>query len=1625
MRASSRSTLSLSRLAWFGIAVGMATFLTLLRTGGPTAAHMAISSRFAANGQLQRARNPVQLTVLKDAAKVVGWVSGVRDHAGEAVSVQMGNKIEKIKLERGNTFTWPYKVEKATQVQFLFGRSQQTITLHPPSALPPCVFFVVDRGVYRPRQTLRFAGFLRALDDRGEFVPLPGRSVEVVLASEQKKSVVTRLKVTSDEEGRIIGAYTFVDNDSLDHYRLSIPGYRGSAPVTLAEYRKSKTYLSISGHPEGARLNLRFQARDYLDKPLPGVDVQLVAQVVREPHRRRTAALDGKQFAYADENQPPALLLEDLSAEEQALAEGEEGFQPIEGLAAGRERQVVTELKGRVQLDLQGEGTYPIELEKAWQQPGYAVVVQGVMIDPHGREERCTRTLPLAPLHDDLRLTLSRPSYEVNERIAVTMSTTDSADLKGTASLVAMRLIVTPPRGGKGVQPGLGNYPGYCAVPVSNWNSIRRTAVNAVAFKGDTATLRLPEPGAYVLIARVHRPDGSLWRQEIGCVVRPQSELPALSLYLDRDTYQSGDTLNGVIQSKFADACVLATLRDSVGLRVWKTLRLTDGIAKLKLELPADCRYGCTIEVQYADVSRTLEAAHVASRGIHVVPIDRMLAIHSSVKPVCEPGEKAVINLEVNRKEPVDLIVSVYDKALLGIAADRSPDVRNFYLADERVSPSDAREMLRQRLGGMSVSTWVQRARSWFREHPEKTGTAEAAIARLVVGSLGKQPLSTSDVAQLLRMVGIKTRVLADSHTWKLPTGNHLREVSVAEWLDTAEDKGWRLHYSLLGDTLFLTSYHPVQDRKPWSHNGTAFIYYGMLPVVNGGFGSNFHGAVNLGVGGGVIGFGGGLRGGIGGIAGLGGGGFNQLGAIGGFGGMGMMGMGGFQGGASHLPAMPSGGFNASPSHLVQAPEAKNVQPIALLDGDTDQPDLQVRRDFSDSAYWNACVRTDAEGKAKVEFQLPDSLTGWRVVVTAVTRDLHVGRHETSFQTARSIMVNPILPRFFTEGDRVQVSAVVHNRTRTRQSIQVRLKVENGKVMTPTEREVTLEPEGSASVSWTFQAGDAGFTQLLMSARCPAGSDASLKRLPVLRVSVEHVVPCSGFCKNAAEFSVPAGVDLQKAVVEMRFAPTLTADLIDTLDYLVDYPYGCVEQTMSRFLPAIKVAQILKHFEIDHPSLTRRLPTCVSAGIKRLLELQQPDGGWGWNGTGQTHEMMTPYALYGLLQAEKAGYPLGSETSVERGLERLRRFIGQMGINQSSDRIFCMYVYGHRHDVPADWWQFIEAQRAKGKLTDYALALALDLAMQQKQAALAQRLATDLRGRSVKLNDLVHWRTAGFSRWGDDPFEITAMALKALVAYDKEDSLIPGVLAYFVANKRGNHWNSTKDTAMIVFALCDYLARQEHNLRSRPHVAFRCNDGPIHEVPFTGSSESRSMVVPVAEVKAGRNPITFAEGSPGMMYRLVLRYQVPDRSAAPESQGIRVARRFWLLDAQGKRTRELHSGDSAPRGAYLETVVEATPVDGGDMRFVLVENPRPACCEVVPAIDRRFDQQGTPCVLREDRETLIAYHHEQTSGKILDRCVLHAELAGDYLVPAAQVEMMYRTEIRGHSGTFSLRIADN
>ena len=103
-----------------------------------------------------------------------------------------------------------------------------------------------------------------------------------------------------------------------------------------------------------------------------------------------------------------------------------------------------------------------------------------------------------------------------------------------------------------------------------------------------------------------------------------------------------------------------------------------------------------------------------------------------------------------------------------------------------------------------------------------------------------------------------------------------------------------------------------------------------------------------------------------------------------------------------------------------------------------------------------------------------------------------------------------------------------------------------------------------------------------------------------------------------------------------------------------------------------------------------------------------------------------------------------------------------------------------------------------------------------------------------------------------------------------------------------------------------------------------------------------------------------------------------------------MTRTFHLMDDKGGIVRQLKNGDTVPRGSHVVSMVNGTHRLPVNMRYVLVENPKPGGGETVPADDARFaaqHQQCTPHVLREDREAMTCFHHEVTGQAVSDRNV--------------------------------------
>jgi hypothetical protein len=246
---------------------------------------------------------------------------------------------------------------------------------------------------------------------------------------------------------------------------------------------------------------------------------------------------------------------------------------------------------------------------------------------------------------------------------------------------------------------------------------------------------------------------------------------------------------------------------------------------------------------------------------------------------------------------------------------------------------------------------------------------------------------------------------------------------------------------------------------------------------------------------------------------------------------------------------------------------------------------VPLRSKFDETAFWQPHLLTDENGSATVEFTVPDSVTGWRVFVHAVTRDLMGGMLQKEARSVKDLMVRPYLPRFFREGDRAELRVAVNNAGEESLTGSVALEVfdpitnENlapafGLPARVPALPFSVKAGGGSTVAFSLAApARVGTVAFKVTARAGAFSDGELRPLPVLPGRMHLVQSRFVTLKEGAprELKFP---DLAKDDDPTRISEQLvvTVDaqlfygLLEALPYLVNYPYECTEQTLNRFL---------------------------------------------------------------------------------------------------------------------------------------------------------------------------------------------------------------------------------------------------------------------------------------------------------------------------------------------------------------------------------------------------------------------------------------------------------------------------
>ncbi|MBW7885027.1 MAG: hypothetical protein H3C34_20810, partial [Caldilineaceae bacterium] len=267
---------------------------------------------------------------------------------------------------------------------------------------------------------------------------------------------------------------------------------------------------------------------------------------------------------------------------------------------------------------------------------------------------------------------------------------------------------------------------------------------------------------------------------------------------------------------------------------------------------------------------------------------------------------------------------------------------------------------------------------------------------------------------------------------------------------------------------------------------------------------------------------------------------------------------------------------------------------------------LEIREEFADTAFWRADFVSDENGVIEFSVKLPENLTTWRLTAKAITPDTRVGEVTNDIVATKELQVRPLLPRFFTAGDRAVIGGMVANFGREAVTGgEFTIDVAGAFLETTTTvQPFTLDAPGDF-VTFNYPvAVDARANSVVVTVTAAAGdrSDGVKIEIPVLHYQTPETVGTSGVVPPggmAEAIYVPANAT-DDGELSVTLDPSLGAGLLEGLTYLEHYPYECNEQTVSRFLPNLFTVRALRELNIHDQMLENRLAYQLGIGVQRL-----------------------------------------------------------------------------------------------------------------------------------------------------------------------------------------------------------------------------------------------------------------------------------------------------------------------------------------------------------------------------------------------------------------------------------------
>ena len=654
-------------------------------------------------------------------------------------------------------------------------------------------------------------------------------------------------------------------------------------------------------------------------------------------------------------------------------------------------------------------------------------------------------------------------------------------------------------------------------------------------------------------------------------------------------------------------------------------------------------------------------------------------------------------------------------------------------------------------------------------------------------------------------------------------------------------------------------------------------------------------------------------------------------------------------------------------------------------------------------AFWSGPVTVGPSGKVQIAFAIPEFQGQIRLMASGISGRKFAAA-EAATQVKSPLVLLPSFPRFLSFDDVALTTMTVRNDTGKDGLFRVQLTVSGPAVVKRPEHILSIPKDGTASAVFPITAGKAeGMLDCAVSVSGVGETSRDTFQIPVRSPLPARTSVQSGALETAS-ITLPE-------LASTEFLPgTARRDIsvgrfpmirfTGNLKALLAYPYGCIEQTVSRAFPLLYFGELAK--ALDPAAFESVGPAAmVQSAIRRVTGMQLYNGGFAmWPGGSDPQPWMSLYAANFLVEANLAGFSVDKNV-----LQQALTYAGETGRQADLHKADGLKLAAYALYVQA------KAGRADiGAMDNLRDTLTKDLPPDARgllgaaYAAVGNTRSAEALASGPAPNGEPHKETGGNL---DSSLRDKALYLSALLDAAPSDPRLGSLAGDVGRLLEGEAYPSTQENAVALLALGKFYARQ---------TAKAAFSGQLHGVSGLLADFSSEKILSLHDIgQLGDLRLTVSEGfTPGACYYSVRTRGIPSPAAyTPQSAGLEVIRHYLTRDGEPLP-------ESVSQGALVvvKFAVRATagPVANVVLENLLpagleVENPRLATTERLPWMEDDASAADATLDLRDDR--VLLFTDLPDTRWHVSYALLRAVTPGVFTLPPAQAEAMYAPELRG------------